>query len=89
MVDLTPYGIVPDEFTWPAGEIANSQPPPNARFRIRNRELLIQQPVILWMGPFPFPSFVNYRTRPMAEEDILTHPYPDTTRPRGSAYVSP
>lgn len=25
MIDLTRYGIVAGEFTWPAGEIANSQ----------------------------------------------------------------
>ena len=88
MIDLTRYGIVPDEFTWPAGEIANSQAP-KTRFLIRNRKLLIVKPVILQMGANRIPSFLVFTTRPMTEEDILTHPYPDTTRPRaGGPYVS-
>ena len=89
-VDLTRYGIVPDEYSWPAGEIANAQPPGRVEFRIRNRQLFLVKLVTVTInGAGHSFALQIFETRPMAEADILTHPYPDTQRPKDAApYVS-
>lgn len=90
MTDLTRYGIVPDKFTWPAGAIANSQLP-KTRFLIRNRDgaLVIIQPVIVMIENQGFAALRVFPTRRMTLEDIVSYPYPDTTRPCEGGYVSP
>ena len=88
MIDLTRYGIVPAEYSWPAGTIADSQPPAYTRFRIRNRDraLLIDEAVIVVIDGQHFGAIRTFATRRMRVEDILTHPYPDTTRPKDAAH---
>ena len=83
MTDLTRYGIVSDEYTWPAGAIANAQPPSRVEFRIRNWQLfLVKLAMVTIDGVGPFFALQIFETRPMTEADMLTHPYPDTVRPK-------
>ena len=72
MIDLTRYGIVPDKYTWPAGTIANSQPPAYTRFRIRNRDraLLINEAVIVVIDGQHFGAIRTFVTRRMRVEHL-------------------
>lgn len=86
MVDLTRYGIVPDEYSWPAGTIANAQPPGRLEFLIRNHDLVMYRLTLGTInGMGPFLALQIETMHPMAVDDILTHPYPDTVRPKDSA----
>lgn len=86
MIDLTRYGIVSAEYTWPAGAIANAQPPGRVEFRIRHRKLfLLKMALVKVNGAGPFFALQVFETRPMTEDDVLTHPYLDTVRPKDAA----
>lgn len=84
-VDLTRYGIVPDEYSWQPGAIADSQPPALARFLIRNNDLIIGCPVSVEIEGEFFIGVAVFSTWLMTPDDILTHPYPDTVRPKDTA----
>lgn len=86
LVDLTRYGIVPDEYSWPPGTIANAQPPGRLEFRIRNHKLIMFR-LTLWTinGAGPLLALQIETLQSMTADDILTYPYPDTVRPKDAA----